>query len=125
MEPAAPARFTFPKEVRLRRRAEFLRVQERGIKVAADCVLALVLPNERPDGLTRLGLTVSSKVGNAVVRSRIRRRLRELFRTRRASLPQGLDMVLIARSSAKDADWPRFVRAFEMVQRELTRRFPS
>lgn len=125
MEPAATGRFTFPKEVRLRRRAEFLRVQERGHKVTADCVLALVLPNGRPDGLSRVGLTVSSKVGNAVVRSRIRRRLRELFRTRRASLPKGLDMVFIARSSAKDADWPRFVRAFERVEQELQRRFPS
>lgn len=125
MEPAPTARFTFPKEVRLRRRAEFLRVQDRGQKVTADCLLVLVLPNGRPDGLTRVGLTVSSKVGNAVVRSRIRRRLRELFRTRRASLPKGLDMVFIARSSAKDADGPRVTRAFERVQQELARRYPA
>lgn len=124
-EPAPRARFTFPKEVRLRRRSEFLRVQDRGHKVTADCLLALVLPNGRPDGLTRLGLTVSTKVGNAVVRSRIRRRLREFFRARRATLPKGLDMVIIARSSAKDADSARFTRAWERVEQELGRRYPA
>jgi ribonuclease P protein component len=105
--------FAFPKEVRLRRRAEFLRVQEAGRKVAADCLLALVLPNGRE--VTRLGLTVSTKVGNAVVRNRIRRVLRELFRTQRDALPKGLDMVLIARQSAADADSVRLGRAFERV----------
>ena len=119
----AQARFTFPKEVRLRRRGEFLRVQERGHKVTADCLLCLVLPNGRADGLTRLGLTVSTKVGPSVVRNRIRRRLRELFRTRKASLPRGLDMVFIARSSAAEAEWPRVVRAYERVERELVKKF--
>lgn len=116
--------FAFPKAVRLRRRAEFLRVQERGLKISADCVLVLVLPNERPDGLTRAGFTVSSKVGNAVVRNRIRRRLRELYRTRRAGMPKGLDMVFIARNSAATAEWPTFVKAFDKVGAELLRKFP-
>ena len=118
-----PARFTFPKEVRLRRRSEFLRVQDKGHKVTADCLLCLVLPNGRADGLTRLGLTVSTKVGISVVRNRIRRRLRELFRLRKASLPKGLDMVFIARSSAKEADWSRMVRAYERIERELHLKF--
>lgn len=120
--PVTP-RFTFPKEVRLRRRSEFLKVQDKGQKVTADCLLCLVLPNGRPDGVTRLGLTVSTKVGPSVVRNRIRRRLRELFRVRKESLPKGLDMVFIARSSAKEADWPRFVRAYERIERELGQRY--
>ena len=115
-------RFTFPRTVRLRQRAEFLTVQERGQKVQTDCFLALVLPNQRPDQLTRAGFTVSTKVGNAVVRNRIRRRLRELFRTRRESLPKGLDMVLIAKKSAAEAEWPQFVRSFERLEAELRRR---
>lgn len=120
--PVTP-RFTFPKEVRLRRRSEFLKVQDKGQKVTADCLLCLVLPNGRPDGVTRLGLTVSTKVGPSVVRNRIRRRLRELFRVRKESLPKGLDMVFIARSSAKEADWPRLVRAYERIERELGQRY--
>jgi ribonuclease P protein component len=119
----AQVRFTFPKEVRLRRRSEFLRVQDKGHKLTADCLLCLVLPNGRADGLTRLGLTVSTKVGPSVVRNRIRRRLRELFRVRKASLPKGLDMVFIARSSAKDADWARMVRAYERIERELGQKY--
>ena len=123
MPESAPVRFTFPKEVRLRRRSEFLRVQDKGQKLTADCLLCLVLPNGRADGLTRLGLTVSTKVGPSVVRNRIRRRLRELFRVRRASLPRGLDMVFIARSSAKEADWARIVRAYERIERDLASKY--
>lgn len=50
--------------------------------------------------MTRLGVTVSSKVGNAVVRNRIRRRVKELFRTRRSEMPAGLDVVVIAKQGA-------------------------
>lgn len=118
-----PGSFAFPKAVRLRRRPEFLRVQEQGFKISAECVLVLVLPNDRADGLTRAGFTVSSKVGNAVVRNRIRRRLRELYRTRRAQLPEGLDLVFIARNSAATAQWPTFVKAFDKLGGELKRKF--
>ncbi|MFZ5439862.1 MAG: ribonuclease P protein component [Myxococcota bacterium] len=115
----------FPKEVRLRKRSEFLRVQDKGFKITADCLLCLVLPNARGERVTRLGLTVSTKVGNAVVRNRIRRRLRELFRTQKASLPGGLDMVLIARNSAAEADFARLSRAFDRVKAELLKKYPS
>ncbi len=115
---------SFPKEVRLRRRAEFLRVQDRGHKITADCLLCLSLPNGTSDGQTRLGLTVSTKVGPAVVRNRIRRRLREIFRARKASLPRGLDMVFIARSSAAEADFARLLRAYERATRELDKKYP-
>lgn len=120
LEPVAGARF--PKSLRLRRRAEFVRVQDKGAKVAVDPLLALALANGT--GVTRVGLTVSSKVGNAVVRARIRRYLREIFRKRRAKLPQGLDLVLIARNSAKDADGEKLGRAFDAIAARLSRMFP-
>lgn len=122
---AAPVSNAFPKSLRLRSRREFLIVQDTGMKVSADCVLALIKPNGKPGEASRIGLTVSSKVGNAVVRNRVRRRLRELYRTRRDELPKGLDMVLIARNSAATAEWPVFVRAFERLIAELKLRFPS
>ncbi len=123
MTPAPRQRF--PKEVRLRRRSEFLKVQETGQRFPADAFLALALPNARPDRATRLGLTVSTKVGNAVVRNRIRRRLRELFRTRRAHFPGGLDVVLIARTQAAQATPGALTAAFERLAGALRKRYPA
>lgn len=51
---------------------------------------------------SRLGLSVSKRLGNAVVRSYIRRRIREAFRTSKADLPKGLDIICVARTKAKD-----------------------
>lgn len=130
---STPGRWRFPKELRLRRRSEFLRVQDKGMKFPADCLLALVLParasvpSPAPEAVrvTRVGFTVSTKVGNAVVRNRIRRRLRELFRKRRDEFPKGLDMVIIARQSAAEADLARLTSSFERVVVELKKRFKS
>jgi ribonuclease P protein component len=113
----------FPKALRLLRRYEFLQVQEGGQKVPSDCLLALVKRNGR--AYTRVGLTVSSKVGNAVVRVRLRRLLRELFRKRRGQWPPGLDVVLVVRSSAKEVSFTEMGRAFDGVTRKLQRLFPS
>ena len=111
----------FPKSERLRKRREFLKVQDHGAKVSAGTLLALVQRNG--SGVTRLGLTVSNKVGNSVVRNRIRRRLRELYRKRKAALPAGLDLVLVARGSAKDADFARLAHDFDQVTLRLSRQF--
>ena len=121
--PEAPRGERFPASLRLRKRREFLRVQEGGaaVKCAAGPLLALALPNG--SGTTRLGLTVSSKVGNAVVRAHIRRILRERFRKRRGERPSGIDLVFIARPSAADADFAHFERAFGEVARRLGERF--
>jgi len=107
----------FPKSLRVRKRAEFLRIQNEGAKVAVGPLLALALRNA--GGPTRLGITVSSKVGDAHVRVRIRRRLREIFRKRRSELPPGIDLVLIARPSAKDADFDELSAAFGTIARRL------
>lgn len=96
-------REAFPREVRLLKRRDFLEVQERGKKVAAGPLVGLVAPS--PDGKSRLGLTVSSKVGTAVVRNAVRRRLRELFRKRRDRWPGGMHLVVVARPSAREASF--------------------
>lgn len=53
--------------------------------------------------VNRLGLTVSTKLGNAVRRNRIRRRLREIYRLSEEKLSRGYDIVIVARASAHDA----------------------
>jgi ribonuclease P protein component len=49
-----------------------------------------------------VGVTVSGKVGNSVIRNRIKRQVREFFRRHREALPQGVDFLVIARKSAVD-----------------------
>lgn len=112
------ASHTFPKRNRLRRRREFQKVQnEPNQKVASGLLLALIRPNSH--GVTRLGLTVSSKVGNAVVRNRIRRHLREWFRLHQDELVSGQDVVVVARASAARASQKQLHEAFERATQSL------
>src|SRR6185295_3373373 len=106
-------REAFPREVRLLKRRDFLEVQERGKKVTAGPLVGLVAPS--PDGKSRLGLTVSSKVGTAVVRNAVRRRLRELFRKRRDRWPGGMHLVVVARPSAREASFATLEGAAEAL----------
>ncbi len=112
---------SFPKSSRVRTRRDFVRIQDQGIKVSAGPLLGLALRN--PEGHTRLGITVTSKVGNAVERVRIRRHVRELYRKRQASLPPGVDLVLVARGSAREADFEAMRVAFESIVAKLARVF--
>ena len=121
---ASAAGFAFPKSARLRRRREFLQVQDTGKKAAAGLLLAMVLPRANRQDETRLGITVSKKVGNAVARARIRRRLRELFRKARGELPRGLDLVFVARRGAAEAETSELRRAFVTVTDRLRGMFP-
>src|SRR5260370_30736796 len=89
----------FPKCVRLTKRSEFLRVQESGFKVWSGPFVALALKNEI--GVTRLGITVSTKVGNSVARSRVRRRFRALFRKRVARPPAASRVRILAQCVAE------------------------
>ncbi len=67
----------------------------------------IVAPSpQESDGPPRLGVTVSRKVGNAVVRNRIKRRIREWFRADRSLVENGRDLVVIARRPAVDLDVP-------------------
>ena len=59
--------------------------------------------NGHPEAAPRLGLTVSRRVGGAVVRNRVKRRLREWFRRHRDECPKGKDLVIIARPAAAAA----------------------
>jgi len=93
------------KLVRLTRRAQFLYVQK-GLKAARPSVLIEARRTEPVRAETGLGFTASRKVGNAVIRNRARRRLREAAR---ALLPlhglAGVDYVFVARASSAEAPW--------------------
>ncbi len=74
-----------PKAARLRRRREFLAVQERGSRLCPGVLL--VLRGADVVDRARIGITVSSKVANAVGRNRVKRWVREAFREIQAELP--------------------------------------
>jgi ribonuclease P protein component len=108
----------FPRSARIRKRADFLRVQQRGKKVSVGPLVGLILPASGPTA--RLGLTVSSKVGNAVVRARVKRQLREVFRRRRHSCP-AVELVVIARPAAREASSGELAAAFGALLSSLER----
>ena len=111
----------FPRSARIRKRGDFVRIQQRGRKVSSGPLVGLALPSAGPT--VRLGITVSSKVGNAVVRARVKRQLREFFRRRRASCPP-VDLVVIARPSAREATSAELARAFGALLSSLERSSP-
>ncbi|HET6922642.1 MAG TPA: ribonuclease P protein component [Anaeromyxobacteraceae bacterium] len=101
---------------RLRRRREFLAVQRRGkrLHVGPLVVLALRSGGSR----ARLGVTVSSKIANAVTRNRIKRWVREAFRGVAAGLP-AVDVVVVARPGADRAGLAGARQALEAARGRL------
>lgn len=93
----------FDKRLRVRRRPEYLAVQRSPNRVVTPHFIVYGRPNGGV--LTRLGVTVSRKVGKATVRNRIKRLLREAFRKSRERLPRGLDLVAVARNDHPADDY--------------------
>ena len=98
------------KTVPLKENHLFRRIYSRG-RTAADSRLALYVRGNGMKGC-RLGLTVSTKVGNAVVRNRVRRRLREIYRLHEEQVLGGRDVVVVARSRAASSDYRQMERSF-------------
>jgi ribonuclease P protein component len=108
----------FPRRLRLRRPAEFDRVFL-GEIYAADGML-VVNGSQNDLGYSRLGISISRKTGNAVVRNRWKRLFREAFRRQREELPAGFDFVVRPRKGAQ----PEY-RSVCMSLQALTRRIAA
>jgi ribonuclease P protein component len=90
--PAPPRRWIFPRRLRLTRPAQFNLVYGEGRRTRQGPLVVHARPNDC--GHPRLGLSVSKKVGNAVDRNRVKRRLRDAFRHLQDQLPGSYDLVI-------------------------------
>jgi ribonuclease P protein component len=85
-----------PRDERVLDRADFLRAQSRGRRLHGEHFVWIVFARG-DDKPTRIGVTVSRKVGNSVVRHRVKRWVREVFRRSKSAFPQNCDVIAIAR----------------------------
>jgi len=82
---------------------EFRRLYNKGKTAASKCVAVYCMRNYKD--INRLGITVSTKLGGAVERNRIRRRLKEIYRLNEYTLCVGYDIVIVARQRCRYASW--------------------
>lgn len=81
--------------------------------------LLVMYARRNREGINRVGVTVSKKLGNAVVRNRVRRRLREVYRLHESRFLPGWDIVVVARSRAVDVSFPDLTRAYLTLAKKL------
>ena len=98
------------KTTTLKRNYEFRRVYNKGKSGVSPFLVVYARPNRGANN--RLGVTVSTKLGKAVVRNRVRRRLREIYRLSQPEMKRGYDVVLVARSRAVTASYSELARAY-------------
>ena len=107
---------TFPKSARLLKTAEFQRIYDRGKKISGPFFMAICAANPGSP-LARVGFSVPRRLGNSVIRNRIRRRMREAVRLERGHLAAGRDLVFHPRSSVLEAPFADLRREVERVFR--------
>ena len=103
--------------VPLKENAAFRRLYYKG-KSAGNRYLVIYCARNRLEA-TRVGLTVSTKLGHAVVRNRVRRRLREIVRHNASCLPSGYDIVVVARTAAVEAEFAALEKSFRLLAGRL------
>jgi ribonuclease P protein component len=111
----------FPKTARVRKRSEYLAIQGKGRKLQTENFVVFVAASPSgPVGEGRVGITVSKRVGQAVVRNRVKRILREVYRRCRGQFPPGMDVVFVAKRSAA---WLDYASAEQEIERLCERYF--
>ena len=117
---SSPGLACFPKSLRIRKRSEYLLVQEGGRKLSTPSFLVFVRSAE--SGLAaagpapaRVGITVTRKVGGAVVRNRIKRLVREAVRRHKMWFPAGREVVVVAKHPAAELGYADVRRELETL----------
>jgi len=111
---------SFPKSNRLLNARDFGNVFRNGRKIVTETLVFHVLHTDRDR--CRLGLAVSRKVGKAVRRNRVKRRIRELFRTRNHEFPRTVDLVAYPRKTQRPQEFDDYQKSFDTLLSILERR---
>lgn len=114
-------RFTFKKADRILKRSEFVYLSRHGRKLQNDVFIVVVLPG-RTDR-SRLGITVTRKVGKAVKRNRIKRLVREFFRLREFQQTAVWDINIIAKKGAAELPSNLIFSALKSLFDQMVRHF--
>lgn len=113
----------FPTSSRVRKRAEFLSIQNGGQRVSTPRFVLILNASAAPaPGPPRLGITASRRVGNAVVRSRAKRLCREAFRATRELWPPGIDLVVIVKRATEDSKLDSVVNEWLAARSQIEKR---
>lgn len=114
------AQLSFAAADRLHRSAEFLRLQRNGVRFQSPHFVFYAGSLDDDPARSRLGVTVSRRIGNAVVRNRVKRRVRESFRKAlRTQMPVGTSLVVIARAGAGALESAAIADELAMAARNL------
>jgi ribonuclease P protein component len=120
------AQLSFAAADRLHRSAEFLRLQRNGVRFQGPHFVVYAGSLDNDPTRSRLGVTVSRRIGNAVARNRVKRRVRECFRNAiRAELPPLTSIVVIARAGAASLKSPAINDELIMAARNLRGRIAA
>ncbi len=107
---------SFPKAVRILRRSDFRKVYDEGSRFSSPYFAAFCLKSAEPTPHPKVGFTVTKALGKAVVRNRMKRRMREAVRLNLSALPPSWMVVMNGRKGLLDAD-------FSAIRREVMRLF--
>ena len=101
----------------LKENSVFRRLYAKGKSAASSYLVVYCRKNGRQEN--RIGITVSKKLGHAVVRNRVRRRFREIYRLHETEFSIGWDLVIVARTRAVGAPYAKLDRSFLSLCQKL------
>lgn len=101
------------REYRIRKQAEFDKIYRQSKRFRSDGLTILVHFNNSRESVTKFGIVVSKKIGNAVVRNKLKRQFRAIFRESILSLKSGLEIVVVAYPGIEKLSFAEINRVIE------------
>ncbi len=104
------------KELKIRKSQQYNNVYQNGRKLISKCLIIFLLDNNLKTN--RYGIVTSKKIGNAVIRNKAKRRLRELIYEKHGELKQGYDIVLVCRPLISKVAYSQLKNDFSILLRK-------